>query len=84
MWYQVYKDKVNPIFVDVKEKLDALMSVEMNPEYILKVTWDNMAPSVASEKTEVKSLSTLPTKTASKEVPIQFKYVHCFVWYKNN
>ena len=53
MWYQVYKDKVNPIFVDVNEKLDALMSVEMNPEYILKVTWDNMAPSVASEKTEV-------------------------------
>ena len=53
MWYQIYKEKVNPIFADVKEKLNALQNVEINPEYILKVTWDNMAPSVASEKTEV-------------------------------
>ncbi len=54
MWYQKYEDKSHPIFPFVSERLRTLTGQNVSSEFVLKVTWENMAPASPSQKSEVR------------------------------
>ena len=53
VWYHEHTNPTNKIFGKAKELLKRGMNVTVDPTYILKVTWDKMAPAYASKLSEV-------------------------------
>ena len=49
----MYQDRENEVFNKVEEMLNNYSGVNLDIAYILKVTWDNMAPAYTSTTTEV-------------------------------
>ncbi len=66
VYYQVYENNEHEVFSQVREMLNNLASFDIEPEYILKVTWDNMAPAYTSTTTEV-TLTLILTKFLEKK-----------------
>ena len=56
VWYHVYTDPTDKIFGKAKDLLKGGRNVTFDPTYILKVTWDKMAPTYASKLSEVSFL----------------------------